>query len=402
MSNQGVEVVTLSRENNVDAVVSNVTGDSPSDEGVKQIAVCLVEEVMSKAISVSKCPSVNTESIDSSELINTKKRPKIFPCPRCGKKFAQFTSSTKHCLTVVPKDVSCSICFKKMDKRNLKRHLKVHENEKATPSILCELCNIKFSSKQKLQFHLVSKHNIPKPVCEEENLFKCTDCNFSHSKASVVKRHVTMNHTENIKIDCNSCEWSCVSKGAMYKHKSLAHKTSSETCDQTQSDTNQSNECEMEPSVNVLSSGNSDVTTSTINLEKSSLVSSLASQNLTLNNPTTNEVNANIFASAMPYSYSGSFTNCNSGGESFPTFIPYSSQGVGQGRNVGITFSNQYSFNNNSSLPSTVVDPWQIYCNRVYSNPEYGLYSHQINMNYASVGSRGVYVNSYGSEIMDL
>ena len=116
VSNQGVEVVTFSRENNVDAVVSNVTGDSPSDEGVKQIAVCLVEEVMSKAISVSKCPSVNTESIDSSELINTKKRPKIFPCPRCGKKFAQFTSSTKHCLTVVPKDVSCSICFKKMDK----------------------------------------------------------------------------------------------------------------------------------------------------------------------------------------------------------------------------------------------------------------------------------------------
>ena len=112
--------------------------------------------------------NIITEALEISNLSGTiigkpsiKKKPKIFSCGECGKKFSQYVSASKHCnLSKIPRKVSCSVCSRQMDKKNLQRHLKVHEVLKPPPLRFCDLCKIAFSSKQKLENHQMNIHKI--------------------------------------------------------------------------------------------------------------------------------------------------------------------------------------------------------------------------------------------------
>ena len=130
--------------------------------------------------------SEDSDNQDGVTSNKPKKRPKRYPCPKCGKGFAQFPSATKHskhCLnTTVEKGVSCHICgtFIKL-KKNLKRHLNDHKASKVvrrpSGSLRCEGCGRCFSTLQRLTSHMESKHGVKQVAsAASSEVFSCSLC----------------------------------------------------------------------------------------------------------------------------------------------------------------------------------------------------------------------------------
>jgi DNA-directed RNA polymerase subunit RPC12/RpoP len=145
------------------------------------------------------------EGISNVSNINLKSR--VFPCSTCGKLFSQFPSAAKHC-TKRHNDLSvnCPICGKEIkEKRNMKRHLETHKVKKKKIVTKCEGCGKIFSTKQRLDYHMGSKHGAYQtstPV--NTQVFKCSECTFSHVKLSVVKTHFGKAHAEDDTLACDS------------------------------------------------------------------------------------------------------------------------------------------------------------------------------------------------------
>ena len=102
--------------------------------------------------------------VDVNSKVGGKVKPKLFPCPSCGKMFAQYPSAVKHCS--VKKDAKnsiCPVCGKVIkDLRNMKRHIETHKVVKCKGSNVCVGCKQIFSTKQKLDDHMMRKHGVQK------------------------------------------------------------------------------------------------------------------------------------------------------------------------------------------------------------------------------------------------
>ena len=163
-----------------------------------------------------------------------KKKERRYPCNKCGKLFAQFATSKKHCLVSKPTDlgVMCTICGKILKrKRNLKRHIaKVHDENRIvkpsintkSPPIICTDCGKEYSARNKLTEHMQNKHGLSR---NSGQLFKCTECEFTHYSKSRVKAHFTVNHkaTESNSLNCSVCKISYQSASGLQKHNRAVH-----------------------------------------------------------------------------------------------------------------------------------------------------------------------------------
>ena len=174
--------------------------------------------------------SEDSDNQDGVTSNKPKKRAKRYPCPKCGKGFAQFPSATKHCLnTPVEKGVSCHICgiFIKL-KKNLKRHLNDHKSKvvsRPSGSSRCEGCGRCFSTLQRLTSHMESKHGVKHVVSAgSSEVFSCSLCSFSHVKLGVVKTHFGKNHAHDKELECDNCDYKCYSKSGLNKHRAIVHK----------------------------------------------------------------------------------------------------------------------------------------------------------------------------------
>jgi hypothetical protein len=49
--------------------------------------------------------------------------------------------------------------------------------------------------------------------------FRCVDCPFSLFKLSVVKTHLGKAHVQAARLACEHCDYTCLSKSGMYKHR---------------------------------------------------------------------------------------------------------------------------------------------------------------------------------------
>jgi hypothetical protein len=67
-------------------------------------------------------------------------------------------------------------------------------------------------------------HGIYESKPPPAQLIKCTQCSFSHRKASVVRVHISKSHWEGSSLQCDYCDYSCISRSGMLKHKSVVHK----------------------------------------------------------------------------------------------------------------------------------------------------------------------------------
>ena len=166
----------------------------------------------------------------SSVVENIKVKPKIFSCQTCGKLFSQFQSATKHCTVKMANlSANCPMCGKAIkEKRNMKRHIKTHTvksvvlRKKGIPK--CDGCGKVFSSNQKLDEHMVRKHGLQKPNSKNTEVIKCTECTFSHVNRSVLKAHFSKAHAQDVRRNCDHCDYYCLSDSGMRKHIKKAHK----------------------------------------------------------------------------------------------------------------------------------------------------------------------------------
>ena len=217
---------------------------------ISEICVDLIlSEIISSAIELvsQKVPIVDDDEKPSDEQFRddfstgkSKVKPKVYPCPDCGKLYAQLLSATNHCKVKQGSLTSmCPQCGIEIRKKNMQRHAKIHnETEKEAdnhslkkPSTKCDGCGNHFSSIQKLNNHMKLKHGVQKPEPVKTNLVNCTECGFSHVKESIVKAHFSKVHEiHNDKLKCDICKYTCVSRSSMWKHMKK-HKTpaSSET-----------------------------------------------------------------------------------------------------------------------------------------------------------------------------
>ena len=82
---------------------------------------------------------------------------KSYNCPHCEKEFNSRTNLSKHVLIHEENSYACSQCdLVYQNKFSLYRHKKVHDN----PDIgLCNECNKRLSSKEKLKEHIKALHS---------------------------------------------------------------------------------------------------------------------------------------------------------------------------------------------------------------------------------------------------
>ena len=200
-----------------------------SNENVTEFIVKIVENLINAALE---------KNVDMNVAL--KKKEKRYACNVCGKLFAQFVTSKKHCLVNKPADqsVMCTICGKILKrKRNLKRHItNVHAPNKSfkppvnarTVPIKCEDCGKEYSAKNKLAEHMQRKHGLAK---NGGPLFNCTECKFSHYSESRVKAHFTVNHIaqEINSFNCSICKISYKSASGIQKHNKTVHSTLTST-----------------------------------------------------------------------------------------------------------------------------------------------------------------------------
>ena len=218
-SRQEMIVVEDERDNvTIETVAENILSVNEIVMDIVESALDIVSVGISDVISNNEKPS--DEDFNETSKV---KKPKTFPCQVCGQIFAQFQTAIKHCATkTVTMSAICIVCGKEIkEKRNLKRHMKTHTvlkpNKKT--STKCDGCGKVFSSRQKLDYHMVKKHGVQKPKAAITEVFECTECTFSHAKERVVKAHFTNAHAKvAAKHNCDYCDFNCLTKSGMWKH----------------------------------------------------------------------------------------------------------------------------------------------------------------------------------------
>ena len=196
-------------------------------------------QLISERESARKESDVFSSELSVKDGIATS-RPKIYACPTCNKLFSQFPSSVKHCArNKIEQSIDCHVCGKKIkDRKNLKSHLKSHNNEKKKVVTKCEGCGKICASRQRLESHMKTKHGAKQKPLAADALFRCTNCTFSHVKLSVVKTHFGKAHVQAARLTCEHCDYTCLSKSGMHKHNVSVHKKSKnlESCSSSGSD----------------------------------------------------------------------------------------------------------------------------------------------------------------------
>ena len=112
--------------------------------------------------------------------------------------------------------------------KNMKRHKGLCEAGKSVRpkvSIKCSTCDKVLSSRQRLASHMEKVHKLVQEehVTPSLKLSRCTKCDFSHKKVSVVKVHMSKFHPTGIRIQCEKCTFQCYSDSGMNKHYEKVH-----------------------------------------------------------------------------------------------------------------------------------------------------------------------------------
>ena len=208
----------------------------PKCEPASQVIDELFESIW-QLISMSETTIVHVTDVVShqgSEVGNSRSRPKVFPCPTCGKLFSQFPSARKHCVRKQGTfSVTCHVCGKVVkEKKNMKRHLEIHKRKPSSVSVqskevrTCEGCGKVFTTRQRLDYHMVSKHGVHQSSRPETtHVYECQHCSFSHVKQSVLKTHISKAHSKCDKVNCDQCDYFCFSKSGLFKHKATVHRS---------------------------------------------------------------------------------------------------------------------------------------------------------------------------------
>jgi KRAB domain-containing zinc finger protein len=149
------------------------------------------------------------------EKSETKRNEKKFDCQQCPKSFGTRPHMIRHEQTHKPK-VECQICSKKISKRQLKDHLKTHEDSK---EFNCDNCPAGYVKKRELNRHML-KHLKFHVLSHSNNLrpFQCDLCPKNYTRKHDIQIHLTAIHS-NLRFNCDQCEFKAKWKNNLYQHK---------------------------------------------------------------------------------------------------------------------------------------------------------------------------------------
>ena len=212
-------------ENNLDVPIP--TDTSPVKEISNKNDTSFIVKIVENLVNA-------VQEKDKVQKVVFKRKEKMYPCNICGKLFAQYATSKKHCLMNKAADlgVMCTICGKTLRrKRNLKRHIaKIHDPNRIVKPVIntlsvpikCTDCGKEYSARNKLAEHMRNKHGLSRNAGP---LFNCTECEFTHYSESRVKAHITVNHLamKNNSFNCSVCKISYQSASGLQKHNRMVH-----------------------------------------------------------------------------------------------------------------------------------------------------------------------------------
>lgn len=150
---------------------------------------------------------------------------KVFNCNKCSKIFQTARSLSVHQKNVHGPMKECPVCLKMFGARNLKVHMKTHENDK---NFGCDFCASKFGEKSRLRLHMV--------IHRREKKFRCDKCNRGFNYSQSYKEHL-LTHDDPRPFKCDVCPKAYINKLDLRIHKTTAHsnarKFACEICSKT-------------------------------------------------------------------------------------------------------------------------------------------------------------------------
>ena len=162
-----------------------------------------------------------------------------YECSKCRKKFAKFITAEKHCL---PFSWVCRDCGTNINKRgNVQRHIKRCAKRKLSAEIsvaptqversnVCSYCKLELKNMNSLRSHIYNMHK------KSSGCFKCSRCIFSCDSERILKRHMTLKHSDATRINCTMCSHTCVSKSGMRRHMKRFHIEAASNVSESDSD----------------------------------------------------------------------------------------------------------------------------------------------------------------------
>ena len=140
----------------------------------------------------------------------------------------------KHCIyemkTMVEKDFwgrVCNVCGKVFDSRSAKT---LHTNRYNVSEQVCEVCEMRCSSKYNLSRHMIEKHDamqddgLSDDDRNQENPHKCSECNKSFKYQRNLKLHVFSVHDKKEHYTCKLCDEELSQKGHLKRHLEEQHR----------------------------------------------------------------------------------------------------------------------------------------------------------------------------------
>merc|ERR1712133_19108 len=131
-------------------------------------------------------------------------------CKFCSEKFSDRLDLRRHVMEMHQdaKTHACNICDKTFhDVRNMKAHLKAHEDQ----SCVCQDCGKVFKNKTYLKRHVVEHH-------QKVQRYACDQCDFKTHRSDTLKKHM-VSHTGIFPHTCSTCGKGFKSKPEVDKHE---------------------------------------------------------------------------------------------------------------------------------------------------------------------------------------
>ena len=158
------------------------------------------------------------------QSVHLKIRNKKFSCTICSYKSDCSFKVKRHERSVHQKikDFSCNVCNRKFSRKDkLNDHVKAHENI-GNKGFACEICNKKISRKYNLVKHIATVHKQPKNYG-----LTCDNCGRKFCHKSTLISHLSVVHKNAKKFSCDNCGQSYSYKRTLIRHLATVHRNSS-------------------------------------------------------------------------------------------------------------------------------------------------------------------------------
>ena len=152
-----------------------------------------------------------------------------FACHACDYRSKRYDALTRHIRIHAKQSLlSCDICNKTLKgKEALRRHVNRQHLTHGGGDFECLLCDILFSTKDRLDYHVRSVHNEP------DTLEACAHCSYTARNRRDVVRHINRRHNASMvkkeQLQCTECAFTTKSQLRLFNH-CKQHDFSSRKC----------------------------------------------------------------------------------------------------------------------------------------------------------------------------